>query len=398
MKARTLILTAAFVAGFLAITSTGSWRMADLLAPLANTRLGAKLRGAIAPLETTGKLWTSPEVAQGANTYTADEQNNIDIYRMANEATVNITSVVYRQDWFFQVVPERGQGSGFLIDADGRILTNRHVVSGRAPEVWVTLADKTRYKARILGRDSRADLALIKIEPKKKLPFLKLGDSDKARVGQKVLAIGNPFGLDGTLTVGVVSAVGRTIRTEDAILENMIQTDAAINPGNSGGPLLDGHGNVLGINTMIYGAQGNIGIGFAMPINRAIAMLEEYQARGRVARPVLGITTYPVEGDLAEALELPVEGGLLIQEVAPGSPAEAAGLRGARRVVYAGNYPIGIGGDLIIALDGQPIRTQEAMQRLMNRKKAGDPLEVTIFRQGRTMKIRVTLGAAAEEL
>ncbi len=383
MRFRTLILTAVFAGGFIAATSIGSWKWRDLFAPI----------------ERTGKLWTAPEVARGAGMYSADEQNNIDVYKLANEATVNITSVVYRQDWFFQIYPERGQGSGFLIDADGRILTNYHVVSGRAPEIFVTLPDKTQLKAKVLGRERRADLALIKIEPKKKLPFLKLGDSDKVRVGQKVLAIGNPFGFDGTLTVGVISATGRTIRTEDTVLENMLQTDAAINPGNSGGPLLDTTGTVVGINTMIYGAQGNIGIGFAMPVNRAIAMLDEYQAKGRIARPVHGlVSAIAISGESAQALDLPTEGGLLVQEVEPGSPADQAGIRGARRSVYLGNYAVGIGGDLIVAVDKEPVRTLEALQRALNRKRAGDTMELTIYRGGRTMKVNITLGAAPEEL
>ena len=164
--------------------------------------------------------------------------------------------------------------------------------------------------------------------PRRKLPTMRLGDSDHLVVGQKVLAIGNPFQFEGTLTTGIVSSLGRTIETEERKLEGMIQTDAAINPGNSGGPLLDSHGNVIGINTAIYGAQGSIGIGFAMPIARAKAMLEEYQTSGKISRPWLGLSTVPVSGDLAEMLELPASGGLLIQEVERGSPAEASGLRG----------------------------------------------------------------------
>src|SRR5437660_5037211 len=246
---------------------------------------------------------------------------------MANSTTVNISSIVYRENWFQQVYPERGQGSGFLINDQGWILTNRHVVSGRAPQIPVTLADKSQYKARILGADDNNDLALLKITPKSKLPYLRLGDSDKLVVGQKVIAIGNPFGFDGTLTTGVVSALGRSIREETTTYDNMIQTDAAINPGNSGGPLLDSHGSVIGINTMIYGTQGSIGIGFAMPISRARPMLDEYQARGRIALPILEISAVYISGGLAEELELPSEGGLLIQKVQPGSTAAKAGLR-----------------------------------------------------------------------
>src|ERR1700730_16973027 len=216
------------------------------------SRADGSLRQLFQPIQTTGRQWSAPEVARTAG-YGADEQNNIDIYKTANTATVNISSVVYRENWFMQVYPERGQGSGFLINDKGWILTNRHVVSGRAPEIQVTLADKSQYKATILAPDDNNDLALLKITPKGKLPHLQLGDSDKLLVGQKVIAIGNPFGFNGTLTTGVVSAVGRTIRGEATTYDNMIQTDAAINPGNSGGPLLDSHGAVIGINTMIYG-------------------------------------------------------------------------------------------------------------------------------------------------
>jgi S1-C subfamily serine protease len=216
-------------------------------------------------------------------------------------------------------------------------------------------------------------------------------------VGQKVLAIGNPFGLDGTLTTGIVSSLNRTIEPEEGQrLEGMIQTDAAINPGNSGGPLLDSHGNVIGINTAIYGPQGNIGLGFAMPINRAKPMLEEYAQTGHISRPSLGITTVFVTGDLAEQLELPSQGGLLIQSVERGSAAEESGLRGPRRRVLVGNYPLGIGGDLITAVEGQPVEGTESLQRALNRKKAGQTLNLTIYRSGRSQPIAVRLGEAPQ--
>ncbi|MGH9719874.1 MAG: S1C family serine protease [Bryobacteraceae bacterium] len=376
---RPVILALALVAGFIYVTSVSDFKLSRLLPK-------------------SGRLWTEPEVARTAS-FGSDEQNNIDIYKMANQATVNITSIVYRQDWFFQIYPEQGQGSGFLIDDTGRILTNRHVVSGRAPEVFVTLANKKRYTARLLARDERNDLALLKIEPKEKLPFLRLGDSDSLIVGQKVIAIGNPFGFDGTLTTGVISATGRAIRVSEAqTFENMIQTDAAINPGNSGGPLLDSRGNVIGVNTMIYGREGNIGIGFAMPINVAKAMLDQLQTRGKFAKPYLGISVVHVAGDLAQALELPAEGGLLIQEIQRSSPADDAGLRPPRQTVIVGNYRLGVGGDLIVAIDGQAVEGREALQRVMNRKRAGETITLTVYRNRRQEKIAVKLGEAAETL
>jgi S1-C subfamily serine protease len=339
-------------------------------------------------------LWSGPTTAQGAG-LGQDELNNIDIYKRAHEATVNITSTVYRQNWFLEIYPSRESGSGFFIDNQGRILTNNHVVSGRAPEVMVTLFDGRKYRANVLYRDPANDLALLKIDPRGQLKFLPLGDSDSLQVGQKVLAIGNPFGLQGTLTTGIVSSLGRDIADESGReLQGMIQTDAAINPGNSGGPLLDSSGNVIGINTAIYGPGANIGIGFAMPINRAKTMIEDYQANRRYGRPRLGVDVIYVRGDLAEELGLPAEGGLLIQNVAPGSAAEAAGLRGARRAVVIANYQIGIGGDLIMAIDGKPVDRLDALSRALARKRPGDKVELTLFRNGKRVNVTVTLGEA----
>jgi S1-C subfamily serine protease len=306
---------------------------------------------------------------------------------------------VYRQGFFLEVYPSRESGSGFLIDNKGSILTNNHVVSGRAPEVQVTLANGKKYKATIVYRDPANDLALIRIPADGARVVLPLGDSDKLQVGQKVLAIGNPFGLEGSLTTGVVSSLGRSINDESGrTLEGMIQTDAAINPGNSGGPLLDSSGNVIGINTAIYGPGGNIGIGFAMPINRAKTMLDDFQAGRRYGRPRLGVDVAHVRGDLAVALSLPEEGGLLIQNVAPGSAADQAGLRGARRAVMVGNYEIGIGGDLITEIEGQRVDRIDALTRALAKKRPGDKLDLTIHRGGRSMKLTVTLGAAEETL
>jgi S1-C subfamily serine protease len=378
MKLRPLLWALVLVGGFYYVTSMAHWNVGQLVR------------------RTTGS-WYTPGTAATAG-FTTDEISNIDIYKTAHLATVNITSVVWREGWFFQMYPEKGTGSGFIISPDGRIITNHHVVMG-GQQLTVTLADKKQYKAKVLGVDRKNDLAIVKIEPRDRLPVLKLGDSDPLQVGQKVLAIGNPFGLEGTLTTGVVSSLGRSISDENGrALEGMIQTDAAINPGNSGGPLLDSRGNVIGINTAIYGPQGNIGIGFAMPINRAKAMLDEYQARGQITRPWLGVKTVLVQGDLAQALDLPAEGGLLIQEIENGSAAEDAGLHGPRRVVIVGNVQLGIGGDLIVAIDGKPVSRDDDLQRTMNHKRAGENMELTIYRSGRTQKVNVKLGSAPENL
>jgi S1-C subfamily serine protease len=368
------------VAGFLYLTSAAHWDLGRLLQPVRSV----------------GRLWSEPTAAETAG-FSADEQNNIAIYKNARDATVNITSVVYQEDFFFRVVPAEGTGSGFIIKPTGEILTNNHVVS--STELTVTLADKKVYKAKILGRDPRNDLALIRIDTGRKLPSLSLGNSDTLVVGQKVLAIGNPFRFEGTLTTGVVSSLGRTIDTEESRrLEGMIQTDAAINPGNSGGPLLDSHGNVIGINTAIYGQQGSIGIGFAMPINRAKSMLAEFQQHGNISRPTLGIRTVYVAGDLAGMLDLPSQGGLLIQSVERGSAAEAAGLRGPSRMVVVGGFQLGIGGDLILAADGQNIEDNNTLPTLLNRKRGGDTIELAIYRNGHTQKVQVKLGEAPQQL
>jgi putative serine protease PepD len=325
-----------------------------------------------------------------------DEQNNVEIYRFAKLATVYITSTMVRRDFFYQPVASRSLGSGFLISDDGFILTNYHVISG-SNRIQVTLSDQTQYTARALDTDRSDDLALIKIVPKRKQSFLRLGDSDHLQVGQKVLAIGNPFGLEGTLTTGVVSSIARAIESEDnQKLEGMIQTDAAINGGNSGGPLLDSSGSVIGINTAIVG-KTNLGIGFALPINRAKALLSDYQAGRVTERPRTGVTTEYVAGDLADALGLPRRGGLLVQGVVRGSSEDLAGVRGAREVVDVGNVELGIGGDLILAVDNQPVDREDALVRAMSRKRVGDTITLTIFRNGRTFNLPVRLVRAPPE-
>lgn len=345
-----------------------------------------------------GATWSEPAVAHSAG-LDEDEANNIDVYKAAHDSVVYITSTVYQQDWFFGERVSQGIGSGFLINADGQILTNNHVISG-SNDIEVTLPDQSRYKARIVMRDRGHDLALISINPSgKKLPFLKLGDSDNLQVGQKVLAIGNPFGLSGTLTTGIVSSLGRTIRGENSDLEGMIQTDASINSGNSGGPLLDSQGNVIGINTAIYGPNGgSVGIGFALPISRAKAMLADFVSGRRPAQPAIGVRTLPISGDWARALNLPESGGLLVTRVTRGTPAEAAGLRGASRRIQIGNYLVDVGGDLITHVDGKAVEREDAVLRAASTKRAGEKIELTIIRDGRTSKVTVTLAAIDDEV
>lgn len=373
MRSRSFLLAVFLTFSFVWLTSRANWNVRDLTAPL--------LRRA--------STWSNPERVHGAG-LTPDEQNNIDVYRYARQATVYITSTAVRRDFFFQPVAQQSLGSGFLINDEGFILTNFHVVSGSS-RIQVTLQDQTQYYARALDTDRSDDLALIKITPKHKLEFVRLGDSDRLQVGQKVLAIGNPFGLEGTLTVGVVSSIGRSIEGEnEQKLQGMIQTDAAINGGNSGGPLLDSSGSVIGINTAILG-QTNMGIGFALPINRAKALLSDYQAGRVTERPRVAVATEFVAGDLAEALGLPRRGGLLVQRVVRGGSEDLAGIRGAREIVDIGNVELGVGGDLIVAIDGQAVSRQDALVRAIANKRVGDTITLTIYRNGRTVNLPVKL-------
>jgi S1-C subfamily serine protease len=340
-------------------------------------------------------LW-SDSVVHGSGLST-DELNNIDIYKTASTATVYITSTTVQRDFFYEPYASQALGSGFLVNEQGFILTNYHVVSG-SQRLQVTMADQTQYEAKALDIDRSDDLALIQIKPKGKVTYLHLGDSDHLQVGQKVLAIGNPFGFAGTLTTGVVSSIGRTIAAgrNEQKLEGLIQTDAAINSGNSGGPLLDSSGNVIGINTAILGSA-NIGIGFAMPINRAKALLSDYQAGRVTERPKLGVSTVYVAGDLARALRLPREGGLLIQGIQRGGSAAAAGLRGPKEAVQVGNYELYIGGDLIMELDGQRADQEDSLARLLANKRVGDTIELTVFRSEKKMKVPVKLIQAPDQ-
>lgn len=374
MRGSRIVLLAALLCGsFLWITSKAEW----------------SLRSVTAPFLRRAADWSEPAQVRGAG-LDSDELNNINIYKRGRLSTVYITSTTVERDIFLREYTSRDLGSGVIINPEGFILTNFHVISG-GRQIQVTLGDQRQYNATAVDIDRSDDLALIKINPRKPLPFLALGDSDKLQVGQKVLAIGNPFGLEGTLTTGVVSSIGRSIKSESGPrLEGMIQTDAAINGGNSGGPLLDSLGNVIGINTAILG-QSNMGIGFALPINRAKALLEDYKSGRVTERPSLGITSAYIAGDLADALNLPTSGGLLVETVEPNSSADAAGLRGAQQVVIIGNSQVGIGGDFITAADGQKIEREDALVRIMAHKRVGDTLELTVFRNGRNYQVPVKL-------
>lgn len=328
------------------------------------------------------------------STLTEEEAINVRIYRQASPAVANVLTKATEYDFFMDPVPVEGAGSGFLIDPRGYILTNFHVVAG-AQTIEVILGDKSRYPAKFIGADQRNDVALLKIDPKgKQLAALTLGDSATLQVGQKVLAIGNPFGFQSTLTTGVVSALGRTVQTSDStFIDEAIQTDASINRGNSGGPLINTHGEVIGINSAIYTPSGTAaGIGFAIPINTAKLIANDLISEGRVRRAYLGVSTRELSAWLAEALDLPVQEGLLVEEVTKGGPAAVAGIRGGDRTVQSGMRRLIIGGDIIIGIEGQKVANQFDMNVLLNRKRPGDTVTVTVYRGAKKVDIPVKLG------
>jgi len=328
----------------------------------------------------------------------SDEAVNVRIYQQTSPGVANIVTRAVQYDWFMNPVPQEGAGSGFVIDDQGHVLTNYHVVEG-AQSVEVTLGDgkdRSRYIARLIGGDPRNDVALLKIDPKgRKLTTLTLGDSTKLRVGQRLLAIGNPFGrFQSTLTTGVVSALGRTVQTgQQTFIDDAIQTDAAINQGNSGGPLLNSSGQVIGINSAIFTPSGTTaGIGFAIPINTARRIVEDLLRDGKVHRAYLGVRSVELWPELAEALQLPVEQGMLIEQVTPGSPAERAGLRGGNRTVRAGFQQLLVGGDVVTAIEGNPVSNQFELNIALNRKRPGEAITLTIHRGKQKMDVKVTLG------
>ncbi len=335
--------------------------------------------------------------AAGGEPLDSEEQNNILVYRKNIPSVVNVTSRAMTFDFFYGLVPQEGQGSGFIIDKEGHILTNYHVIAD-ARQVEVTLHNRKKYKATIIGTDQAHDLAVIQIKATDLVPAV-MGDSSHLQVGQKVYAIGNPFGLAGTMTRGIVSSIRPVREPNGATIDEAIQTDAAINPGNSGGPLMNWHGEVIGINTMILSSVNqNAGIGFAIPINTAKAVLNDLVTLGRVRRPALGVRTIPISPELADEMGLPADYGLLVVQVVPGSAADQAGLRGGHERAYLGNTPIMLGGDLIIAIDDQKIEDENDLSQIMNDHRAGDTVKVTIYRNKKKLDIKVSLTEAREQV
>ena len=380
MNFRRALLIVFLVGGFWYVT-------AHLSGDFAGLHL-SKVRGAKSALELTE--------AHAAPVFDSEEQNNIAVYKKALPSVVNITSTAMTFNFFYGQVPQQGQGSGFILDKAGHVLTNFHVIAD-ANRIEVMTSDKHHYKATIVASDKGHDLALLQINGSNLQPVTLASSSDLV-VGQKVYAIGNPFGLSGTMTRGIISSI-RSIRgPEGSPIEDAIQTDAAINPGNSGGPLLNSKGDVFGINTLIAtgGAEQSSGIGFAIPINTAKAVVDDFTKYGRVRRPSLGIVSLAVDSGLSEQMGLAADSGVLVQKVVPGGAADRAGIKGGNQQAYLGNMPIVLGGDLIVAIDGRDITDTADIAEVMDKHQPGDVISVTIYRGKKKMVLKLALGEGRE--
>ena len=338
-------------------------------------------------------------VADKGEGYTQDETQNITVYQKANEAVVNITTEIVGINWFLEPVPqEGGSGSGSIIDTRGYVVTNSHVIAD-AVKISISLSDGSQYEGKVVGIDKENDIAVLKFDPPKNEPLttIAFGESNGLKVGQKVLAIGNPFGLERTLTTGIVSALGRPIRTEsNTIIKDMIQTDTAINPGNSGGPLLDTQGRMIGINTMIYSTSGsNAGIGFAIPVNTAKRVVSELIQFGKVRRGSIDAELVQLNSAIANYASLSTDKGLLVSKVGAGSKAEKAGLKGGTDAVRYGSgrssSVIYLGGDVITSIAGQKVETLTDYYSALESKKPGDVVEITVLRGKQQISLKITL-------
>lgn len=384
MKVRQIILILLLLGAFFYLTSNGSFLNRGSIPILSRVE-----RSLPSTLDLT--------VAGAQPAFTPQEQTNIAVYKRVVPSVVNVTSSALAFDFFYGVVPQQGQGSGFVLTKDGRILTNYHVIAN-AQKVMVTLSDKHQYPAQIVLQDQSHDVALLRIKAATNLTPVTLSESHDLQVGQNVYAIGNPFGLNGTMTTGIISSIRSVREPGGPLIEKAIQTDAAINPGNSGGPLLNSRGDVIGMNTLIAsnGAEQSSGVGFAIPSDTLKAILSDFSKFGRVRRPSLGIAPLSIGPDLAEQIGLPADSGVLIQRVLPGGAAQRAGLRGGNQQAYLGNTPIYLGGDLIVAIDSQQVTDTQDISDIMDTHHAGDTVMVTFYRGRRKMTVPVTLGEAGE--
>jgi S1-C subfamily serine protease len=393
MKFRPVLLVLVFVVGFYWLTThfVPAGALANMLHGAGDGTSESVMSGPLGRFALTR--------ADAAPAYDNEEQQNIAVYKRALPSVVNITSTAVAYDFFYRPVPQQGQGSGFILDREGHILTNNHVIDN-AQSVEVTLYNQKKYKASVVGVDPTHDLALLKIDAPNLTPAT-LADSSNLQVGVQVYAIGNPFGFSGTMTRGIISAIRSVATPSGHKIDNALQTDASVNPGNSGGPLLNSRGEVIGITTMIAsnpngGADQSAGIGFAIPINTAKAVLDDFAKYGRVRRPSLDIVTLPIGPDVAQQIGLPSDFGILIERVAPGGAADKAGLHGGTQRAYMGNTPVELGGDLIVGLDGQQIATPQDLANALTAHKAGDTITLTVYRGQHEFNVKVTLTDAKE--
>ncbi|MBQ9205438.1 MAG: trypsin-like peptidase domain-containing protein [Treponema sp.] len=342
---------------------------------------------------------TIPVASASYSPYTQDEQQNISVYEKCNEAVVNITTQEMAYNWFWEpVVQEGGSGSGSIIDKRGYVVTNVHVISN-ATKINISLADGSSYEGTVIGKDVESDIAVIKFNPPDNvtLKTIDFGDSNNLKVGQKVIAIGNPFALERTMTTGIISGLGRPIQeSTNVIIRNMIQTDAAINPGNSGGPLLDTNGKMVGINTMIISNSGSsAGIGFAVPVSTARRVVDDLIKYRTVNRGVLKITPVQMTSSIARYARLSISTGILVSSVEKGSSTEKSGLLGGTQAVQYGNRfnptTIYLGGDIITGIDSISVKTYADYMSALESKRPSDTVTVTVFRDGEYKKLKVTL-------
>ncbi|MDR3337153.1 MAG: trypsin-like peptidase domain-containing protein [Treponema sp.] len=334
--------------------------------------------------------------------YTLDERENISVYERLNEAVVNITTETVAINWFLEPVPQNGgSGSGSIIGTQGHVLTNNHVIEN-AYKVFINLADGRQVEGSVVGTDPENDLAVLKFDPPRgmQLKTIPFGDSSNLRVGQKVLAIGNPFALERTLTVGIVSGLGRPIQTSrQNIIRDMIQTDASINPGNSGGPLLDAQGKMIGINTMIFSPSGgSVGIGFAVPVNTAKRVVAELIEHGKVRRGWIDASVVQIFPALVRYANLPVNAGLLVSRTKRNGLAEQAGIRQGSEPVRYGSSVIYLGGDILTRVDGMKVETLADLYSALEDNKPGQKVAVELLRSGKAVKLEVTLADREEVL
>ena len=350
-----------------------------------------------------GEALVIPAAAKSPDaSYTQDEQQNISVYEKCNEAVVNITTQVMGVNWFLEpIVQDGGSGSGSIIDKRGYVVTNVHVISN-ASKISISLADGSTYEGRIIGQDVESDIAVLKFDPPASaaLKTIDFGDSEKLKVGQKVIAIGNPFALERTMTTGIISGLGRPIQeSKNVIIRNMIQTDAAINPGNSGGPLLDTSGKMVGINTMIMSNSGSsAGVGFAVPVSTARRVVNDLLQFGKVNRGIISITPVQMTGAIAQYAGVGISTGILVSAVKKGSGADKGGIRGGTKAVQYGNRwnptTIYLGGDIITAIDSVTVRTYADYTSALESKRPGDTVTVSVWRDGKTQQLTVTLDGA----